>query len=147
MGVQGVSGHVLGRRVFAAGRQHPERTAADAVPDLRKPGHAQPKFDARVDYDFPMATASSSSPAASPDGGHHALRHRAVRRRRRLEDGYWKMNYLQKAFKLQAFMNFLDGEATNLVNVDPAGQAIGLTTRRRSTWNWATRSIVGGKPS
>ena len=38
-----------------------------------------------------------------------------------------RSTYTKNAFKLQAFMNMLDGDATNLVSVDPTGTPIGLT--------------------
>jgi hypothetical protein len=31
--------------------------------------------------------------------------------------GFWQATYTRKAMKLQAFMNVLDGEATNVVSV------------------------------
>ena len=38
---------------------------------------------------------------------------------------YWKVNFTRKAFKLQAFMNMLDGEAANLVSLDRPGDRSG----------------------
>jgi outer membrane receptor protein involved in Fe transport len=46
--------------------------------------------------------------------------------------GYWKANYSKQAFRLQAFMNFLDGEASNLISVGPDGQPIGLDFKTKT---------------
>ncbi len=96
-------------------------------PPYENTGTSQPKFDARVDYDFPNPDRKlqfSGGIAGTEGIMHSGIGPFDIDGGSKM--GYWKVNYLQKAFKLQAFMNFLDGEATNLVSVDETGTAIGL---------------------
>jgi iron complex outermembrane receptor protein len=90
-------------------------------------GTRQPRFDARVDYDFVGGDKLEMSAGA---GGTDGMMHTGIGPFR-IERGarmiYWKTTYTKKAFRLQAFMNSLEGEATNVVAVTPAGQPLGLT--------------------
>ncbi|MEZ5319940.1 MAG: TonB-dependent receptor [Vicinamibacterales bacterium] len=96
-------------------------------PPYTNTGTSQPKFDTRVDYDFPdgVRKLQLSGGVAGTDGVMHTgigpfdIAGGATM-------GYWKATYLRQAFKLQAFMNFLNGDATNLVSVDTSGQPITL---------------------
>lgn len=91
-------------------------------PNFGNVGTTQPKFDVRADYDYPdgMRKLQFSGGVAGTDGVMHTglgpfdISNGATM-------GYWKANYSKQAFKLQAFMNFLSGDATNLVSVDTSG--------------------------
>jgi outer membrane receptor protein involved in Fe transport len=116
-------------------------------PPYENQGTTQPKFDARVDYDFPEGDRKlqfSGGVAGTEGIMHSGIGPFDIDGGSKM--GYWKVNYLQKAFKLQAFMNFLDGEATNLVSVDPTGQAIGLDFDTKTfDLELGDTRLVGGK--
>lgn len=96
-------------------------------PNFTNQGTSQPKFDFRADYDFPdaMRKLQFSGGVARTDGVMHTgigpfdISNGATM-------GYWKVNFLRQAFKLQAFMNFLNGDATNLVSVGTNGLPVTL---------------------
>jgi iron complex outermembrane receptor protein len=98
-----------------------------SYPNYVNEGSTQPKLDVRVDYDFaePGRKLTFAGGTAGTDG----MMHTGIGPFR-IHSGatmsYWKAAYTKNAFKLQAFMNFLHGEATNVVSVDPAGNPIGL---------------------
>jgi outer membrane receptor protein involved in Fe transport len=98
--------------------------ARNPYPDFTNKGTTQPKFDARVDYDYPDGRKLSfSGGAAGTDGIMHTgigpfdIDKGSVM-------GYAKMNYSQKGFRAAAFTNVLDGNAGNLLTVDPTGAPI-----------------------
>ena len=98
-----------------------------AYPVYKNEGTQQPKFDARVDYDFedPSRKLVMAAGVAGTDG----MMHTGIgpfRIRTGSQMTYWKTTYTKNAFKLQAFMNMLEGSATNVVSVDPSGAPIGL---------------------
>jgi outer membrane receptor protein involved in Fe transport len=102
-------------------------------PPYTNQGTQQPKFDARVDYDFPDGERKLqfSGGYAGTDGiMHSGIGPFDVKSGSAMS--YWKVNFTRKAFKFQAFMNILDGEAANLVSLDPAGEAIGLDFNTRT---------------
>ena len=96
-----------------------------AYPSYKNTGTTQPKFDARVDYDFPdgRQTLQMSGGVAGTEGVMHTgigpfdIDRGSVM-------GYWKANYTRDQWRAQVFMNILDGQATNLVSVGPGGQPI-----------------------
>jgi outer membrane receptor for ferrienterochelin and colicin len=98
-----------------------------SYPNYVNEGSTQPKLDVRVDYDFaePGRKLTFAGGTAGTDG----MMHTGIGPFR-IHSGatmsYWKAAYTKNAFKLQAFMNFLHGEATNVVSVDPSGNPIGL---------------------
>jgi len=94
-------------------------------PTYANTGTTQPKLDVRVDYEFPDGTQRMqfSGGIAGTDGVMHTgigpfdIESGTVL-------GYWKFNYTRNAFKLQAFMNILNGQAANFLTVDPSGNPI-----------------------
>jgi outer membrane receptor protein involved in Fe transport len=102
-------------------------------PSYGNTGTSQPKIDVRVDYDFPdgQRKLQISGGFAGTDGVMHTgLGPFDIDGGAKL--GYWKVDFTRNAFKLQAFMNTLDGSATNLVSIDPAGKPVGLEFSTRT---------------
>ena len=100
---------------------------ATPYPAYTNTGTRQPKFDVRLDYDFPDAQRrlQFSGGLAGTDGiMHTGLGPFDIDRGTKL--GYWKANFTRGAFKLQAFMNMLNGTARNLVSLDERGLNLGL---------------------
>jgi outer membrane receptor protein involved in Fe transport len=94
-------------------------------PAYTNSGTTQPKFDARVDYDFPdgVQTLQFSGGIAGTEGiMHTGLGPFDIDRGTVM--GYWKANYTRGAFRAQSFMNILNGQATNVVSVGPSGAPI-----------------------
>lgn len=90
-------------------------------------GTAQPKFDARVDYDGKDgSTLIVSGGVAGTDGIMHTgigpfeIDSGSVM-------GYVKTNYSKKGFNAAFFTNLLDGNASNLLTQDEAGNPIALS--------------------
>ena len=106
----------------------------DAVSQLREPGHTQPKFDMRVDYDLPDGKKwSFSGGVAGTDGIMHTgigpfdIDSGSVM-------GYGKANFSNKGFKAAFFTNILNGDATNLLTVD-------ATTSKPVAFDFATKTF------
>jgi iron complex outermembrane receptor protein len=98
-----------------------------AYPPYSNQGTTQPKFDARFDYDFPdnERKLQFSGGYAGTDGiMHSGIGPFDVQSGSAMY--YGKVNFTRNLFKLQAFMNVLDGDAANLVSLDETGQPIGL---------------------
>ncbi|HEX5215281.1 MAG TPA: TonB-dependent receptor [Vicinamibacterales bacterium] len=96
-------------------------------PTYTNNGTLQPKLDARFDYDF--ADTTRKLQFAAGVGGTDGVMHTGIGPfdiDRGATMGYWKVNYAKNALRVQAFMNFLNGNATNLVSVTPAAQPIAL---------------------
>jgi iron complex outermembrane receptor protein len=96
-------------------------------PPYTNQGTQQPKIDARFDYDFPDGERKLQVTGgyAGTDGiMHSGIGPFDVKSGSAMS--YGKVNFTRKAFKFQAFMNVLDGEADNLVSLDQQGAAIGL---------------------
>jgi outer membrane receptor protein involved in Fe transport len=96
-------------------------------PNYPNQGTDQPKFDGRVDYDFSdgVRKLQFSGGYAGTDGiMHSGIGPFDVHSGSAM--GYGKVNFTRKAFKLQAFMNVLDGTANNLVSVNEQGVPIDL---------------------
>jgi outer membrane receptor protein involved in Fe transport len=98
--------------------------ARNPYPNFTNQGSTQPKFDARVDYDYPDGRKLSfSGGAAGTDGMMHTgigpfdIDRGSVM-------GYGKVNFTNKGFRAGFFTNVLNGDAANLLSVDPAGQPI-----------------------
>ncbi len=88
-------------------------------PPFANSGTTQPKFDARVDYDYPDgAKLSFSGGVAGTDGIMHSgigpfdIQSGTVM-------GYAKANYSKNAFRGSFFTNILHGDADNLLAVNP----------------------------
>jgi len=89
-------------------------------------GTTQPKFDVRVDYDFADGRRLQFSGGMAGTDGimHTGIGPFDIEPGTLL--GYWKATFTRQALKVQAFMNILDGDAANVLSVDPTGQPIGL---------------------
>jgi iron complex outermembrane receptor protein len=99
-----------------------------SYPPYTNEGTAQPKFDARVDYDF--ADGISKLEMSGGFGGTDGMMHTGIgpfNIASGAHMSYWKATFTRRAFRLQSFMNMLDGEATNVVVVTPTGAPLGLT--------------------
>ena len=94
-------------------------------PPYENQGTAQPKFDARVDYDRPdnKGRLSFSGGVGGTDGimqsgiGPFDIQGGTTM-------SYGKATYSKGAQRLQVFVNHLDGDAKNLLSVDQTGQPI-----------------------
>jgi len=93
-------------------------------PAFTNQGTTQPKFDGRVDYDYPDGKRLSlSGGVAGTEGIMHSgigpfdINGGSVM-------SYGKVNFTQQAFRVGFFTNILDGDATNLLTVDPTGNRI-----------------------
>ena len=118
-----------------------------SYPNYVNEGTAQPKFDARVDYDFadPGKKLTFAGGVAGTDGMMHTgIGPFDIHSGANMS--YWKVGYTKNAFKLQAFMNTLHGSATNVVSVGPDGQPIGLDFDTTTTdIELGDSRILGGK--
>ena len=98
-----------------------------AYPNYRNDGTQQPKVDVRFDYDFadPAKKLQFAGGVAATDGMMHTgIGPFDIKNGARM--GYWRATYTKNALKVQAFMNMLDGSATNVVAVGPTGAPVGL---------------------
>ena len=91
-------------------------------PGFANEGSTQPKFDARLDYDFPDGRKLSfSGGVAGTDGMMHTgigpfdIQGGTLM-------GYGKANYAQGGLRASLFTNILRGDANNLLSVDPLTQ-------------------------
>jgi len=118
-----------------------------SYPVYENEGSRQPKFDARVDYDF--ADPSKKLQFAAGLSGTDGMMHTGIGPfsiDRGAKMGYWRTTYTKNALKLQAFMNWLNGEATNVVSVDPTGAPIGLDFATRTLdFELSDAKILGTK--
>jgi outer membrane receptor protein involved in Fe transport len=93
-------------------------------PGFVNQGSTQPKFDARVDYDLPDGKRwSFSGGAAGTDGiMHTGIGPFDINRGSVM--GYGKVSFTNKGLRAGFFTNVLNGDAANLLSVDPAGKPI-----------------------
>lgn len=94
-------------------------------PSYENNGTQQPKLDVRADYDFPDGSRKLqlSGGVAGTDGiMHSGIGPFDIQGGTKM--GYGKVTFTNKTFKLQAFLNVLNGEATNLVSIDQSGRPI-----------------------
>jgi outer membrane receptor protein involved in Fe transport len=96
-----------------------------AYPPYANEGTKQPKVDARFDYDFPDKTTTMSF--AGGFSGTSGIMHSGIGPFS-IDPGttmsYGKFNFAKSALHVQAFLNVLDGDATNLLTVGPTGSPI-----------------------
>lgn len=94
-------------------------------PSFSNGGTAQPKLDVRADYELPDDERSLvfQGGVAATDGiVHTGTGPFDIDRGAML--GYGKVGYTRGGFKLNGFVNLLDGRATNLLSVGPDGRPI-----------------------
>ena len=99
-------------------------------PDYENTGTSQPKLDVRVDYDFadPATKLVFAGGFASTEGMiHTGLGPFDIDRGTFL--AYGKVNVNRGSRRLNAFVNHLDGDATNRLSRDPAGAFIPFAFR------------------
>jgi outer membrane receptor protein involved in Fe transport len=98
-----------------------------SYPAYSNSGTSQPKFDARVDYDFPDGVRKlefSGGVAGTSGIMHSGIGPFDINRGSTMS--YGKMTFTRKAFSLQVFLNALNGKAHNLLTADAQGNPIGL---------------------
>jgi iron complex outermembrane receptor protein len=102
-------------------------------PDYLNTGTTQPKFDARVDYDYPDGRKLSFSGGVAGTEGimHSGIGPFDIQSGTTM--GYGKANYSQKGFRAAAFVNVLDGDASNLLTRTPTNAPI--------TFDFATKTF------
>jgi iron complex outermembrane receptor protein len=93
-------------------------SARKDYPNYANQGTTQPKFDARLDYDYPDGRKLTfSGGVAGTDGIMHTglgpfdINNGSVM-------GYGKVNFTRKGFKAGFFTNVLNGDASNLLTTD-----------------------------
>ena len=106
--------------------------ARNAYPSFTNQGSSQPKFDARVDYDYPDGRKLTfAGGVAGTDG----IMHTGIGPfdiDRGTVMGYGKMNFSNKGFRAGFFTNILNGDAANLLSVDPQGRPISFSFATRT---------------
>ncbi len=104
----------------------PGNPAKTLYPTYRNTGTAQPKIDLRFDYDGANGDRwVFSGGRAGTDG----IMHTGIGPfdiKPGTTFGYGKVNYSKGALRVQAFINALEGDATNLVAVDTVGVPVTL---------------------
>ena len=131
------------RRIRSRVRPAPSRARSDvcgptrlSYPGFANTGTTQPKFDTRVDYDYPGRQEAVVLGRRRRHRGDHALGHRSVRHRQRLDDGLRQgRTSRSQGFRAAVFTNVLDGDATNLLTRTPtnAGRSASSSAPRPST--------------
>jgi len=113
-------------------------------PPFENSGTEQPKIDARIDWDSSEDTSwSVSSGWAGTDGIiHSGIGPFDIDRGSSL--GYAKASWAKRAMNVTAFVNLLDGEASNLLTRDPFGNPI-LLGFESQTYNldFTNTSVAG----
>jgi outer membrane receptor protein involved in Fe transport len=98
--------------------------AGTSYPAYTNAGTTQPKFDARVDYDYVDGRKLSFTGGVS---GTEGIMHSGIGPFD-INSGsvmsYGRVNFERKAFHAAAFVQSLDGDATNLIARDPTGSFI-----------------------
>jgi iron complex outermembrane receptor protein len=103
----------------------PGSATGQTYPDFTNTGTTQPKFDTRVDYDFPdgQRKLTFSGGLVGTEGIMHSgigpfdINSGSVM-------GYFKTGYSKGAMRAQFFTNVLNGDASNLLAIGPTGQPI-----------------------
>jgi iron complex outermembrane receptor protein len=106
--------------------------AGTNYPDFTNTGTAQPKFDGRVDYDYEDGRKLSFSGGAS---GTEGIMHSGIGPFD-INSGsvmaYGRVNFQRKALHTAAFVQSLDGDATNLIARDPLGNFIPFSFKTKT---------------
>ena len=97
-----------------------------SYPGYGNSGTTQPKFDTRVDYDYPDGKKLSFSGGIAGTEGimHSGIGPFDIDSGSTM--GYGKVDFNNKGFRAAAFMNVLDGDATNLLTRTPTNEPIGF---------------------
>jgi outer membrane receptor protein involved in Fe transport len=97
-----------------------------AYPPFENEGTRQPRFDARVDYDFPDGgrLVVSGGVAGTEGLAHSGIGPFDISSGSRL--GYFATRYQKGNRRVAIFTNLLDGDATNLLARGPTGQRLPL---------------------
>jgi iron complex outermembrane receptor protein len=93
-------------------------------PAFENAGTKQPKFDARVDRDAADGSRLSFSGGVNGTTGIMESGIGPFRIESGTVMSYGKVQYNKNAFHAQAFLNALDGDAPNLLSIDPSGQPV-----------------------
>ena len=97
-----------------------------SYPNFANQGTTQPKFDGRVDYDYPDGKRLSISAGVAGTEGimHSGIGPFDINRGSVMS--YGKANFTKQGFRAAFFTNVLDGDASNLLTVNQLGQPIGF---------------------
>ena len=102
----------------------PSAPQGTPYPAYTNTGTTQPKFDARVDYDYQDGRQLSFTGGVS---GTEGIMHTGIGPFD-INDGtimsYGRMNFARKGLRVSAFTQALDGDASNLLTRDPLGRPI-----------------------
>ncbi len=102
----------------------PSAPQGTPYPAYTNTGTTQPKFDARVDYDYEDGRQLSFTGGVS---GTEGIMHTGIGPFD-INDGtimsYGRMNFARKGLRVSAFTQALDGDASNLLTRDPLGRPI-----------------------
>ena len=102
-------------------------------PPYENTGTTQPKFDARVDYDYPDGRILSFSGGVAGTEGimHSGIGPFDIESGSTM--GYAKVNFVRQGFRAASFVNVLNGDASNLLTRTPTNQPI--------TFDFATKTF------
>lgn len=98
-----------------------------AYPTFSDDGTKQPKFDLRFDRDFAEGARLTFAGGTAGTSGIMETGIGPFKIKSGTMLSYGKVNYTNKGFHAQAFMNMLDGEAPNLLSVDAGGNPVQFT--------------------
>jgi outer membrane receptor protein involved in Fe transport len=101
-------------------------------PPYANQGTTQPKFDGRIDYDYPNGSRLSFSGGVAGTKGIMQSGIGPFNINNGSAMGYVKANYTQGGFHGSFFTNILNGDADNLLTRDPLGNPIVFTFRTRT---------------
>jgi iron complex outermembrane receptor protein len=101
-------------------------------PNFANNGTTQPKLDGRLDYDYENGARLSFSGGAAGTEGimHSGIGPFDIDNGSTM--GYGRVNYTRRGLRVAAFMNVLDGTATNLLTQDTAGVPIAFDFETRT---------------
>lgn len=106
--------------------------AGTKYPDYKNTGTTQPKFDGRVDYDYEDGRKLSFSGGVS---GTEGIMHSGIGPFD-IDSGsvmsYGRVNFTRKGLRGAAFVQALNGDATNLIARDPKGQFVTFAFNTRT---------------
>ena len=125
----GVAGMDALARPMGTVPEDPDRgTGGGAYPDYQNQGTTQPKFDARVDYDF--EDGRQKLVFAGGYAGTEGIIHTGIGPfdiQSGTAMGYGKINYTRDNWKVNFFTNVLDGEAPAILAIGTDGRPINFT--------------------